>query len=117
MQSIIETHEVATGRVREVLTVEGRIEAPNWAPSGDWLLVNGEGRLFRVPLEKPELQVIDTGAAVRGRATADVGRGALRRAGLQRGRGTDLLQLRPGRARSDLGDGRGWVGAAPVVRG
>ncbi len=65
MQSIIETHEVATGRVREVLTVEGRIEAPNWAPSGDWLLVNGEGRLFRVPLEKPELQVIDTGAAVR----------------------------------------------------
>jgi Tol biopolymer transport system component len=65
VQSIIETHEVATGRVREVLTVEGRIEAPNWAPSGDWLLVNGEGRLFRVPLEKPELQVIDTGAAVR----------------------------------------------------
>ncbi len=38
--------EVASGKVTEVLAVEGRIEAPNWAPSGDWLLVNGEGRLF-----------------------------------------------------------------------
>jgi Tol biopolymer transport system component len=65
VQSNIETYEVATGRVREVLSVAGRIEAPNWAPSGDWLLVNGEGRLFRVPLEAPQLQVIDTGAAVR----------------------------------------------------
>jgi hypothetical protein len=53
MRSIIETYEVATGRVREVLAVDGRIEAPNWAPSGDWLLVNGDGRLFRVPLDKP----------------------------------------------------------------
>ena len=65
MQSIIETYEVATGRVRKVLTVDGRIEAPNWAPSGEWLLVNGDGRLYRVPLAAPELQVIDTGAAVR----------------------------------------------------
>jgi Tol biopolymer transport system component len=63
VQSIIETYEVATGRVREVLTVEGRIEAPNWAPSGDWLLVNGEGRLFRVPLTKPELLAVECGPA------------------------------------------------------
>ena len=65
MRSIIETYEVATGKVSEVLSVEGRIEAPNWAPSGDWLLVNGEGRLFRVPLAKPALVPVDTGAAVR----------------------------------------------------
>lgn len=65
MRSIIETHEVASGRVTEVLAVEGRIEAPNWAPSGDWLLVNGEGRLFRVPLAKPVLVPVETGAAVR----------------------------------------------------
>ncbi len=64
MRSIIETYEVATGRVREVLAVEGRIEAPNWAASGDWLLVNGAGRLFRVPLAKPELVAVDTGPAV-----------------------------------------------------
>lgn len=65
MRSIIETYEVATGRVREVLSVEGRIEAPNWSPFGDWLLVNGEGRLFRVPLDKPELHVVETGPAIR----------------------------------------------------
>jgi Tol biopolymer transport system component len=65
LHSIVETYEVKSGRVREVLVVEGRIEAPNWAPSGDWLLVNGDGRLYRVPLAKPELQVIDTGPAIR----------------------------------------------------
>ena len=65
MRSIIETYEVATGRVRQVLAVDGRIEAPNWAPSGDWLLINGDGRLYRVPLAKPELLPIDTGPAIR----------------------------------------------------
>ena len=65
MRSIIETYEVASGRVREVLAVDGRIEAPNWAPLGDWLLVNGEGRLFRVPLAKLALEPVETGAAVK----------------------------------------------------
>jgi Tol biopolymer transport system component len=65
VRSIIETYVVGSGRVTEVLAVEGRIEAPNWAPSGDWLLVNGEGRLFRVPLAKPALVPVDTGEAVR----------------------------------------------------
>jgi Tol biopolymer transport system component len=65
VRSIIETYEVATGRVCEVLSVEGRIEAPNWAPSGDWLLVNGEGRLFRVPLDRPELLAVECGPATR----------------------------------------------------
>ncbi len=64
MQSIVEIYEVEAGRVREVLSVDGRIEAPNWAPSGDWLLVNGGGRLFRVPLGKPEMLPLDTGPAV-----------------------------------------------------
>jgi Tol biopolymer transport system component len=64
MRSIIETYEIATESVREVLVVDGRIEAPNWAPSGDWLLVNGEGRLFRVPLADPELVAIDTAEAI-----------------------------------------------------
>lgn len=65
MRSIIETCEVASGRVREVLAVEGRIEAPNWDPLGDSLLVNGGGRLFRVPLEAPALVPVDTGFADR----------------------------------------------------
>lgn len=65
MRSIIEVYEVVSGRVSEVLAVDGRIEAPNWAPSGDWLLVNGDGRLFRVPLAKPALEPVESGAAVR----------------------------------------------------
>ena len=65
MHSIIEIHEVTGGRVRGVLAVAGRIEAPNWAPSGDWLLVNGEGLLHRVPLDKPAMVAVDTGPAIR----------------------------------------------------
>jgi len=65
MRSIIETYELATCNVHQVLAVEGRIEAPNWASSGDWLLVNGDGRIYRVLLDTPVLQLIDTGPAVR----------------------------------------------------
>ena len=65
MKSIIEIWDVAAGRARVVLDAEGRIEAPNWDPSGDSLLVNGSGRLFRVPLDAPALVPVDTGFADR----------------------------------------------------
>jgi Tol biopolymer transport system component len=65
VRSVIETYELAKGIAHEVLSAEGRIEAPNWAPSGDWLLVNGDGRLFRVPLDKPALLPVETGTAIR----------------------------------------------------
>jgi len=65
VKSHISIWTMAEGRARTLLTVEDRIEAPNWYPSGDALLVNGGGRLFRVPLDKPALQPIDTGFADR----------------------------------------------------
>lgn len=65
MKSIVETYAVATGAVREVLVAEGRIEAPNWSPDGRWLMVNAGGLLYRVPLDTPRLERIDTGAATR----------------------------------------------------
>jgi Tol biopolymer transport system component len=40
----------------------GHIEAPNWHPDG-YLIVNGSGKLFRVPLDAPALHEIDTGFA------------------------------------------------------
>ena len=52
------------GRSHPVLATERLIEAPNWHPDG-WLLVNGEGRLFRVPLDAPDLLAVETGTAVR----------------------------------------------------
>lgn len=63
MRSILEIHDVTTGQTRTVLAHDGRIEAPNWSPDGAWLLVNGEGRLFRVPLDAPRLEAIDSGPA------------------------------------------------------
>jgi len=41
---------------------EGHIEAPNWHPDG-YLIVNGEGRLFRVPLDAPDMIPLPTGFA------------------------------------------------------
>ena len=61
MQSILETYEIATGKSRLVLTHDGLLEAPNWAPSGDHLLVNSGGALFRVPLADPRLERLETG--------------------------------------------------------
>jgi Tol biopolymer transport system component len=68
MRSFLEIFEVATGEVRLVLAHEGRIEAPNWSPCGTYLLINGEGRLYRVALGGAEglsrMEIVPTGAAV-----------------------------------------------------
>ena len=61
MKSFLEIYEVKTGAVRRVLAHDGLIEAPNWAPSGDHLLVNGGGALYRVALKAPRLETFDTG--------------------------------------------------------
>jgi Tol biopolymer transport system component len=65
MRSHLCIWDVADGQERVVLETDGRIEAPNWHPDGDSLLVNGDGRLFRVPLAEPALQVMDIGFAIR----------------------------------------------------
>jgi Tol biopolymer transport system component len=52
MRSELCIHDLSTGGTSVLLTHDGIIEAPNWHPDG-FLLVNGEGRLFRVPLEAP----------------------------------------------------------------
>lgn len=56
-------YHLGTGDVSVVLRHEGHIEAPNWHPDG-YLVVNGGGRLYRVPLDLPALHPIDTGLAV-----------------------------------------------------
>lgn len=52
-----------SGDVEPVLRTERLIEAPNWTPDGLALIVNGDGLLFRVPLDDPQLIEIDTGFA------------------------------------------------------
>lgn len=56
-------HDLTSGKTVVVLAHDGPIEAPNWHPKGT-LIVNGGGRLFRVPLNAPGLQPIDTGRAI-----------------------------------------------------
>ena len=53
------------GSVETVLTTPRHVEAPNWSPDGSELIINGSGRLYRVPLSAPMLHEIDTGFATR----------------------------------------------------
>ena len=55
MISRLQFWDIHTGQARLVLETDRHIEAPNWSPDGSYLLVNGEGRLFRVPLSAPAL--------------------------------------------------------------
>jgi TolB protein len=53
-------HDTDTGSNRLCLEVTDLLlEAPNWALSGDALILNGNGTLWRLPLEAPRLQAID----------------------------------------------------------
>ena len=65
MKSVLSVFDIDTGLSETVLSLEKHIEAPNWTPDGATLIVNGGGRLFRVPIDAPELQLIDTGFAVK----------------------------------------------------
>ncbi len=66
MKSSLEIHDLASGETETVLQTDRLIEAPNWSPDGTFLIVNGDGRLYRVDLEgTPDLAEIDTGFAVR----------------------------------------------------
>ena len=67
MKSSLEIFDLRSGETETVLTTERLIEAPNWSPDGGFLIVNGDGRLFRVELGSSEgkLEEIDTGFAMR----------------------------------------------------
>jgi Tol biopolymer transport system component len=65
MTSILEVYDIATATTRQVLSTERLIEAPNWYADGSGLLVNAEGRLWRVPFDQPDLHEVPTGAAIR----------------------------------------------------
>lgn len=64
MRSYLDIYDLAAGKSDTLLAHDGHIEAPNWAPSGDHLIVNGAGRLYRVALDAPALDPIEvTGLA------------------------------------------------------
>ena len=63
MKSEIVLYDLQHRRETILLSVGEHIEAPNWRPDGTGLIVNGDGRLFSVPLDAPTRHPIDTGFA------------------------------------------------------
>jgi Tol biopolymer transport system component len=66
MRSELAIFDISSGAVTSVLQTERLIEAPNWTRDGAALIVNGDGRLYRVALHGAAMLVeIDTGFAVK----------------------------------------------------
>ncbi|NKQ87331.1 TolB family protein [Rhizobium ruizarguesonis] len=64
MRSSVEIYNVGTGRAGEVWQTDRLVEAPNFSPDGSYLLLNGDGLLYRLPLDGGEVVKVDTGFAV-----------------------------------------------------
>ncbi|NYT29600.1 PD40 domain-containing protein [Rhizobium sp. WYCCWR 11128] len=64
MRSSVEIYNVRTGSAREVWQTDRLVEAPNFSPDGSYLLLNGDGLLYRLPLDGGEVVKVDTGFAV-----------------------------------------------------
>ncbi len=63
MSSEVAIYDLATASVQTVFQTDRLIEAPNWTADGTTLIVNGDGKLYRLNLAQPQLVQIDTGFA------------------------------------------------------
>jgi TolB protein len=65
IESTLEVISVQTGERRIVYRARRHFEAPNWSPDGNYLLFNGGGRLYTIPVAGGEPKLLDTGSANR----------------------------------------------------
>jgi TolB protein len=65
LESTLETITVDSKDRRVVHHVRGHIEAPNWSRDGSILFYNSGGRIYRLPVQGGEPELIDTGFASR----------------------------------------------------
>ncbi len=65
LESSLEIVDVSSGERRIVLRVAEHIEAPNWSRTGDTLVYNSGGRLYRIPVDGGRPSPLDTGFATR----------------------------------------------------
>lgn len=63
VQSTLEIYHLESRQRRVLLVDDSHFEAPNWSRDGQYLVVNRDGRLYRVPLVSPGFELIDTGSA------------------------------------------------------
>ncbi|MCL4113835.1 UNVERIFIED_CONTAM: hypothetical protein GTU68_041397 [Idotea baltica] len=57
--------DVVTGLRKVIYETTSGVEAPNWTPDGEELIVNLDGKLFEIPVEGGDLSQINTGFAER----------------------------------------------------
>jgi Tol biopolymer transport system component len=64
LRSSVEVFNIATRSHRVVWQTEALFEAPNWSPDGQYLLLNSEGRIYRLsPFGDDGPSPVDTGFA------------------------------------------------------
>ena len=61
--SHLETYSLDSGKRTLVLTERTHFEAPNWSRDGSYLLINQEGKLYRVYLKDSRKELLNTGMA------------------------------------------------------
>lgn len=66
MRSSVEIYDIVTRETEIVWQTEDLVEAPNWTRDGEFLLINGDGLLYALPLDEqdPEPELVDTAFAV-----------------------------------------------------
>lgn len=61
VRSIISIYDVKSRSVRVLYEADQHFEAPNWSPDGKYLLINGGGKLYRLPLAGGAPEAVDLG--------------------------------------------------------
>lgn len=56
----LEILDIASGSRKVIYKSQTPFEAPNWSPDGSFLVVNSEGRLYRIPADGGKRTLIDT---------------------------------------------------------
>ena len=64
MRSSVEIHDIVTGETRIVWQTDDLVEAPNFSRDGRFLVINGDGLIYRLPLDGSGPERIDTGIAI-----------------------------------------------------
>jgi Tol biopolymer transport system component len=62
VESTLEVMHIGARTRRVVYRTFDHIEAPNWTPDGRTLIINSEGRLYRLPADGGDPLLIDTGS-------------------------------------------------------
>jgi TolB protein len=65
LESTLETVAIASKDRRVVYHIRDHIEAPNWSRDGKYFLFNRGGKIYKLPVNGGEPQLIDTGFATR----------------------------------------------------